>query len=569
MSDFEEDLQNEDYLIYGAETAETGNAASYPASIPEPLISFFKYWYKSYLDNNVYELYGCYENSFNKITEKFFKNSSWPLPSDISSLVNNDQVFIILYSECYYRHIYSKLNPTLEIRTGSYNNYCNLFNLILNHAEGPVTFELPNKWLWDIVDEFIYQFNNFQIYKSKLLNKANPSNAELQEIEYLRQHQEVWSTYSVLNALYSLVGRSNIVEQLKYNNVGGEQAPKEIAGDYGSLSLYRNLGYFSIIGLLRIHTLLGDYTLALKTMEHIELNKKAFFTKVPGCHFTTYYYVGFCYLMMGRYQDAVKTFQHILLFILRTKNLNRNSGAYDIITKRSEQMFALLTISVSICPTKLDDMLHQQLREKFGEQSLKLSRADSRDAALAVYEEIFRFGAPKFISTTIISRSKLGNKKLSLDPLNKHWKIFRLRLESILSIPDLKSFLNLYSSLELTKLAKLMDVKSDDELLELLLSFKLHNRQLKVATNSKAISSGEEEIETATSQKSLLNGAYGTLYDMDIAVDNDHVNILNFKYSTKFGDWFIKNCYKNFGVQDFIANLDEKAVTSATASKSS
>lgn len=34
------------------------------------------------------------------------------------------------------------------------------------------------------------------------------------------------------------------------------------------------LGYFSIIGLLRVHTLLGDYTLALKVMDNIELNQK-------------------------------------------------------------------------------------------------------------------------------------------------------------------------------------------------------------------------------------------------------------------------------------------------------
>lgn len=35
------------------------------------------------------------------------------------------------------------------------------------------------------------------------------------------------------------------------------------------------LGYFSIIGLLRVHVLLGDFTLALKVMESVELNQKA------------------------------------------------------------------------------------------------------------------------------------------------------------------------------------------------------------------------------------------------------------------------------------------------------
>jgi translation initiation factor 3 subunit L len=49
---------------------------------------------------------------------------------------------------------------------------------------------------------------------------------------------------------------------------------REIVGEYGGRPLYRMLGYFSIIGLLRVHVLLGDFTLALKVMENVELNQK-------------------------------------------------------------------------------------------------------------------------------------------------------------------------------------------------------------------------------------------------------------------------------------------------------
>ena len=48
----------------------------------------------------------------------------------------------------------------------------------------------------------------------------------------------------------------------------------EIVGEYGVRPLYRMLGYFSIIGLLRVHTLLGDFTLALKVMDNVELAQK-------------------------------------------------------------------------------------------------------------------------------------------------------------------------------------------------------------------------------------------------------------------------------------------------------
>ena len=51
---------------------------------------------------------------------------------------------------------------------------------------------------------------------------------------------------------------------------------REIVGEYGQRPLYRMLGYFSIIGLLRVHVLLGDFTLALKVMDNVELNQKVF-----------------------------------------------------------------------------------------------------------------------------------------------------------------------------------------------------------------------------------------------------------------------------------------------------
>jgi translation initiation factor 3 subunit L len=49
---------------------------------------------------------------------------------------------------------------------------------------------------------------------------------------------------------------------------------EDMVGEFGVKPLYKMLGYFSIVGLLRVHTLLGDFTLALKMMENVELNQK-------------------------------------------------------------------------------------------------------------------------------------------------------------------------------------------------------------------------------------------------------------------------------------------------------
>lgn len=140
--------------------------------------------------------------------------------------------------------------------------------------------------------------------------------------------------------------------------------PESVAGEYGRHSLYKMLGYFSLVGLLRLHSLLGDYYQAIKVLENIELNKKvrfysapvmiprdapsvlcsprssplllssqSMYSRVPECQITTYYYVGFAYLMMRRYQDAIRVFANILLYIQRTRNMfQRSTYKYEMVS---------------------------------------------------------------------------------------------------------------------------------------------------------------------------------------------------------------------------------------------
>ena len=60
--------------------------------------------------------------------------------------------------EMYYRHLYASVQPTLQHRCESWDNYCALFNVILGSN---VNMQLPNGWLWDMVDEFVYQFQSW------------------------------------------------------------------------------------------------------------------------------------------------------------------------------------------------------------------------------------------------------------------------------------------------------------------------------------------------------------------------------------------------------------------------
>lgn len=40
--------------------------------------------------------------------------------------------------------------------------------------------------------------------------------------------------------------------------------------------------------------------------------------------------------------------------------------------KRNEQMYAMLSMAVSLFPTRIDDHVHSNLREKYGERMLKM-----------------------------------------------------------------------------------------------------------------------------------------------------------------------------------------------------
>jgi len=42
---------------------------------------------------------------------------------------------------------------------------------MLLDSDGPVNLALPDIWLWDIVDEFIYQFQSFCVWRAKVKTK--------------------------------------------------------------------------------------------------------------------------------------------------------------------------------------------------------------------------------------------------------------------------------------------------------------------------------------------------------------------------------------------------------------
>jgi len=484
--------------------------------LPDMIRSFVVYFQKNLRDRNVYEVHSIYEKSFNKLTDRYYKSSPWPPAEAIAPLVNNDQQFLLLYKELYYRHIYSKLQPTLEQRIESWANYCDIFNLLLESDE-PLELELPNQWLWDMVDEFIYQFQAFCQFRQRVKNKLED------EIRQLKEAPHVWSVHKVLYYLHALADKSCIQAHLR-----GEESDSPFAES----TLYKMVGYFSLVGLLRMHCLLADYRLALKTVANIDLTKKGLFTRVTACHISVFYYVGWTYLMMRRYVDAIKTFSNILFYIGRTKQYHTRSYAYDAILKKNDQMYALLAVAVSLCPQQhIDENLASTLREKFGDRTLRMQ---SNNVDTSAYEELFSFACPKFVSPSPPNYDDLPPNYNPQEAYRLQLKLFLQEVQQQKLLPTIRSFLKLYTTIGIPKLAQLLE-EGDES------AFRDHLQCLKHKSRALVWVNGPP-----------LNGALASSAEVDFYVEDGMAHVADSSLTRRHTDFFIKQINK---LEEIIVNL--------------
>lgn len=449
-----------------------------------------------------------YEEPYQRITDRYFKNCPWPPAEVVAPLVGNDQVFLVLYKEMCNRHIFTKLQPDIQQRFESFDNYVDLFEYILKTET--LEFDLPNQWLWDIIDEFIYQYQNFTQYKAKLKTKTK------EEIEFLKENYQVWNATSVLHYLESLVEKSKIAQKL--------QNPEFLAGttewESGKGHVHTMLGLYSMIGLLRLQCTIGDYNAGLQAVQHIDISKKGPFTRVAAGHISLYYYIGFAYLMMRRYKDAIRSFTTILIYLARTKQYHARSNFYDQISKKNDQIYALLAIAISICPQRIDENIHSTLREKQNEKIQRMQRGDE-----TAFEELFHFCCPKFVAPFSPTFDEDPSTNNNQDFYNLQVKLFLNEVREQRLVPIIRSYLKLYSSIPISKLAKFLEV-DDDTFRTQLLSLKHKTRQL------------------TWNGGPVTNGVFTSSTDVDFYVEKDMVFIADYKPTRRYGDFFLRHSNK-------------------------
>eukprot|EP01098_Paradermamoeba_levis_P011213 TRINITY_DN478_c0_g1_i2.p1 TRINITY_DN478_c0_g1~~TRINITY_DN478_c0_g1_i2.p1 ORF type:complete len:575 (-),score=214.50 TRINITY_DN478_c0_g1_i2:61-1737(-) len=511
-----------------------------PEQIPDVIRNFILLLYRQIKDQNVYEIQISYEN-FYKLSEIYYSNRTWPSPEEMLNLVGEDLLFSFLYKELYYRHIYSRRAClTLEHRFDSWKNYCDFFDYILA-ADVRAEIELPNQWIWDIVDEFIYQFQSFCQFRSKSKNIKDA-------LPVLKENPSVWNVHTVLNYIHSIISKSNIIRYLeneKKEPAGNQRSfaaseSQQDPNDFSSHAFFRMIGYFSLISLCRVHCLLGDYYLALKTLDPIDLNRKGLFTRVSICYISLYYYMGFSYLMVKRYADAVRTFTTILLYINRTKQYHCRSCQWEQIYKKNEYLFALLAIAVSLCPQRIDENIHSLLREKYSEKMAKFQRGFDKEEAQLAFEELFSYACPKFINPAPPNYDDLSPVGYQQEALKLQMKVFLNEVSQQAMLPTIRSYLKLYTTIGTQKLADFLEMEENDVKTQLL-CYK-HKNRTQIWDGGAAIS-----------------GKWGSSSDIDFHVEQDMAHIADTKISKRYGEFFIRHINR---FEEIIKDLREWRILS-------
>lgn len=79
--------------------------------------SFINHFFRAIQNAKIFEITHDYEFGWNMLSEQYFKSTTWPDVESIESMLPNDSmksIFLILYKEMYYRHIYASIQVYIE-----------------------------------------------------------------------------------------------------------------------------------------------------------------------------------------------------------------------------------------------------------------------------------------------------------------------------------------------------------------------------------------------------------------------------------------------------------------------
>ena len=409
-------------------------------------------------------------NDFNKISDEFFKKSSWPpaaiVAREIPSIAQ-DKVFFALYKELYFRHFHWR-NPqdvTIYTRFDSWLAYSQVFQALLDSNDGVV---LPVEWLYDIIDEFIFQFQAFSNYKTESEKLTD------QEKQLLMDNSKTWNPAETTKILYHVALKGGVV-------VETDVMSKVI-------KIQKILGYFALVGLTRLQILIGDHDSAIKILNHLKMPSLRKIVRLNVCHVSVEYFRGFCQVVTGDFGSALQTLAKLVMYIRRT-NVHKAERQYShhtrSILKRSDKVIGLLSIVHCMCPNiRMGNDVRETMHQKM-ESKLDKMRNKNDLVALDVFEDVFETSCPPFTNGNAVD---YASETKMIDATVHQTQILLELVRRRRQLPKIFSLLKLYKTLSLSKLVGLGTENYTEEDVEImrrrLICLKFTTRRQTQALNS-------------------------------------------------------------------------------------
>lgn len=506
--------------------------------VPEAIKSFVKSLKNAIGRGKKFEVAALYESEFPTLTDRYFKASPWPKVTALSSLMDpeHDALFVCLYRELYFRHIYQKLTPTVQDRQDSFDNYIALFDAINALPTEKPGCDLPAVWLWDITDEFLYQFQDFVAFRSRVANMSQ------HDVEACQRRPDAWSGQRVVAALHKLAHKGEYDPRATDAQVRDADNARR-NGDHDHVHrLFATLAQFALIGLCRLNTLFGNYAMALSVLKGVssQTGESSAYRLVLPSQSAYYYYMSFSMMMLRRYGDCVKALSSFLTYFSRVNSRGGDKSQYQhqALQRRAEKMYGMLAIATAFYPQRLEEQLFGNVKEKYS-----LARLQKFD--VKAFEDVFHSCCPKFISLHLPALDAAAS-----DTNGNDKRAYRLQLTVFLreirqraSLPDMYGYLKLCTSITLQKLASFAKAEPD-KLMSYLLCLKHKSRLL---ASEKGGASADRDAWKCTA-------------DIDFYIDQQMVHVIEYKPARKYSQYFMRQILK---FEDLITDLNSVGTVSS------
>jgi len=389
---------------------------------------------RSHQADDLKRLYGA---EFKDLSDKYCDKAPWPSAPAIQSQCigadgQPDKYFLCVYKELVYRHMFAQLKTTLDDKLCAWRNYCELFEFVL--ADNDETMELTGQWVFDVLHEFVYQFQSFCQFRCK--NEGRSA----EEREVLSQNSEAWAAPTVLRYLARLQACAP---------AGGSSAKARARSP-----LHFYYATFASVCLSRAQCLLGDYEASVSALDGLDvLDEASEVSRIFACRVNMLYHLGYALMMLRRYRDALRTFDPVLAYLARAAKQGGFKAFPDgnQIGKAYDRLLALYACCLALAPGHtVDEGVRYAMQDKYKDKFRMLERNDQ-----PTFEAMLSYASPKHIVPSVPDYSVPTNT--THEAYRQQLRLFGAEVAFHGRVATLRSYLKLYSSIGIEKLAAFHD----------------------------------------------------------------------------------------------------------------